>query len=492
MKLVINNKSFHYEIEKLCRIFFPNEKIKVVYFNDEKFDDIIVSVNENIIKDKKELSVIVSYYGEIKKSNIIISEDTFDDTIRLLAEMIFKILCELTGVIPKWGVLTGIRPIKLIRRIVGEYKDEFKAEKYFKEKLLVSNEKTKLALNIMHKEQQILDLSKKQSFSLYVSIPFCPSRCSYCSFVSHSIDKAHKLIPEYLSLLLKEIEKTAEIAHKLKLKLETVYIGGGTPTTLNAEDLGNLICKIKECFDINSCREFTVEAGRPDTITKEKLLSIKENIDKKILRISINPQTFNDEVLNEIGRKHTAKQSIETFELARNLGFKNINMDMIIGLPKDSYNSFKKSINKLCNLSPEGITIHTLSMKRSSNLTAQHKKLYAFECELASEMWNYAYLKLYNNGYLPYYLYRQSKMLGNLENTGFSKLNYEGLYNVYVMDETHTILACGAGAVTKLKSQLTGKIERIYNYKHPYEYIYDFDKLIERKKGVIKFYDECF
>ena len=492
MKLIINNKSFHYEIEKLCRIFFPNENIKVVYFNDKKIDDIIVEANENIIKNKKELSVIISYYGNIKKSSIIINEDIFEDTIRLLAEMIFKMLCEFTGIVPKWGLLTGIRPIKLMRSLVYEYKDEIKAEKYFKEKLFVSNEKTKLTLNIMHKEQQILNLSKKQSFSLYVSIPFCPSRCSYCSFVSHSIDKAHKLIPEYLNLLLKEIEETAKIANQLKLRLETVYIGGGTPTTLDPENLSHLICKIKECFDIKFCREFTVEAGRPDTITKEKLLSIKENIDNNILRISINPQTFNDTVLNEIGRKHTSQQSIEAFNLARNLGLKNINMDMIIGLPKDNYNSFKKSIDKLCNLSPESITIHTLSMKRSSNLTAQHKKLYTSECKLANEMWSYAYLSLYNNGYLPYYLYRQSKMLGNLENTGFSKPNHEGLYNVYVMEETHTILACGAGAVTKLKSYLTGKIERIYNYKHPYEYINDFDNLIERKKGVIKFYDEYF
>lgn len=242
--------------------------------------------------------------------------------------------------------------------------------------------------------------------------------------------------------------KTAQIAHELNLRLESVYIGGGTPTTLTWEQMELLLRTIRRNFDFSCCREFTVEAGRPDTITPEKLKAMKRyGVD----RISINPQTLNDGVLELIGRKHSACQTIDAFKLARKEGFHHINMDLIAGLPGDSLTSFQNTIQGICQLDPESVTIHTLAMKKSSKLTMEGKKLYRDECLEAAQMLDYASEVLLSRQYAPYYLYRQSKMVGNLENVGWAKPGFESFYNVYVMDETHTILACGAGAVTKLK-----------------------------------------
>lgn len=491
MTLVISNEKLHYELENLCRIFFPDEKIKVIVSEQIEDDDIVVLAKAIFHEDKVDLSVVVKYYNS-EKSDEQIDYTIDSEYINKLSVMIFKILSKFTGINPTWGILTGVRPIKLIRSLVKDLGSELKAEKYFKENLLVSDEKTKLALNVMKAEQKILDLSTPRSFSLYVSIPFCPTRCSYCSFVSQSVEKAKKLMPQYFELLLEEIKITAQIADTLGLRLETVYIGGGTPTTLDPVNLAKMLLVINDSFDLSFCREFTVEAGRPDTIDKEKLLALRENVNSDILRISINPQTLNDNVLEAIGRKHTAEQSIEAYKLAKSLGLKNINMDLIVGLPKDDFNGFKYSLDTLCELSPQAITVHTLSMKRSSNLIREGKRVYKDEYDLAKNMLDYAYSKLSEEEYYPYYLYRQSKMVANLENTGFSKANFECAYNAYIMDETHTILACGAGAVTKLKSPFGKEIERIFNYKYPYEFIDRFSDIIKRKEGVRNFYARFF
>ena len=266
----------------------------------------------------------------------------------------------------------------------------------------------------------------------------------------------------------------------------TVYVGGGTPTTLSAEQLTQLLTAIHTCFGENF-DELTVEAGRPDTITKERLIALKNG---GVSRISINPQTMNDNVLNNIGRKHTTQQTIEAFYLARECGFDNINMDLIAGLPGDTVESFKNTIDAIINLNPESVTVHSLSLKRSSGLGQDKDFSYLKDGVFAGEMVEYAESKLKAAGILPYYMYRQSKTVGNLENVGYAKKGYEGLYNVYIMDETHTILACGASAVTKLKSVNDGQIERIFNYKYPYEYISLFEEMIERKKRVEEFYSE--
>lgn len=479
MNLYVKNHNFHFELENLTRLFFPNEKITVIRDFSEPQPPYIYTE----VSDKITISVNI---GSFNKSETAVKKLTDDDNELVSAQLLYKLLCDFTGLTQPWGILTGVRPVKLLRRLAEESNEE-QAVKKFEKDFFVSNEKIALSRETEHNERKILELSRPESFSLYVGIPFCPSRCSYCSFVMASIERAEKLIEPYTKLLCEEIKRTAEIANKLGLRLETVYFGGGTPTTLSAEQLDTVLRTVNKCFDMSTCREFTVEAGRPDTIDSAKLFALKEN---KVDRISINPQTTNDEVLKTIGRKHTAQQFFDAFELARKCGFDNINTDLIAGLPTDTPESFKNSLDSIVKLNAECITVHTLCMKRASRLTTEGVTLDLQQARDAREMLAYTQNILGQNGYIPYYMYRQSRMVGNLENVGWSKRGFESLYNVYVMDETHTILACGSGGVTKLKRNNPDYLERIFNFKYPYEYIDRFDELIQRKSGIMQFYGQ--
>lgn len=479
MNLYVKNHNFHFELENLTRLFFPNEKITVIRDFSEPQPPCIYTE----VSDKITISVNI---GSFNKSETAVKKLTDDDNELVSAQLLYKLLCDFTGLTQPWGILTGVRPVKLLRRLAEESSEE-QAVKKFEKDFFVSNEKIALSRETEHNERKILELSKPESFSLYVGIPFCPSRCSYCSFVMASIERAEKLIEPYTKLLCEEIKRTAEIANKLGLRLETVYFGGGTPTTLSAEQLDTVFGTVNNSFDMSTCREFTVEAGRPDTIDIAKLFALKEN---KVDRISINPQTVNDEVLKTIGRKHTAQQFFDAFELARKCGFDNINTDLIAGLPTDTPESFKNSLDSIVRLNAECITVHTLCMKRASRLTTEGVTLDLQQARDAREMLAYTQNILGQNEYIPYYMYRQSRMVGNLENVGWSKKGFESLYNVYVMDETHTILACGSGGVTKLKRNNPDYLERIFNFKYPYEYIDRFDELIQRKSGIMQFYGQ--
>lgn len=479
MNLYVKNHNFHFELENLTRLFFPNEKITVIRDFSEPQPPYIYTE----VSDKITISVNI---GSFNKSETAVKKLTDDDNELVSAQLLYKLLCDFTGLTQPWGILTGVRPVKLLRRLAEESNEE-QAVKKFEKDFFVSNEKIALSRETEHNERKILELSKPESFSLYVGIPFCPSRCSYCSFVMASIERAEKLIEPYTKLLCEEIKRTAEIASKLGLRLETVYFGGGTPTTLSAEQLDTVLRTVNKSFDMSTCREFTVEAGRPDTIDIAKLFALKEN---KVDRISINPQTTNDEVLKTIGRKHTAQQFFDAFELARKCGFDNINTDLIAGLPTDTPESFKNSLDSIVRLNAECITVHTLCMKRASRLTTEGVTLDLQQARDAREMLAYTQNILGQNEYIPYYMYRQSRMVGNLENVGWSKKGFESLYNVYVMDETHTILACGSGGVTKLKRNNPDYLERIFNFKYPYEYIDRFDELIQRKSGIMQFYGQ--
>lgn len=479
MNLYVKNHNFHFELENLTRLFFPNEKITVIRDFSEPQPPYIYTE----VSDKITISVNI---GSFNKSETAVKKLTDDDNELVSAQLLYKLLCDFTGLTQPWGILTGVRPVKLLRRLAEESNEE-QAVKKFEKDFFVSNEKIALSRETEHNERKILELSRPESFSLYVGIPFCPSRCSYCSFVMASIERAEKLIEPYTKLLCEEIKRTAEIANKLGLRLETVYFGGGTPTTLSAKQLDTVLRTVNKSFDMSTCREFTVEAGRPDTIDSAKLFALKEN---KVDRISINPQTTNDEVLKTIGRKHTAQQFFEAFELARKCGFDNINTDLIAGLPTDTPESFKNSLDSIVRLNAECITVHTLCMKRASRLTTEGVTLDLKQARDARKMLAYTQNILGQNEYIPYYMYRQSRMVGNLENVGWSKRGFESLYNVYVMDETHTILACGSGGVTKLKRNNPDYLERIFNFKYPYEYIDRFDELIQRKSGIMQFYGQ--
>ncbi len=473
MNLYIDNHKFHYEMENLCRAFLFTEDVAVIHeFNRPEKPYILTSVHDEV-----RVELCTDMLSETLTAPLC------DDNELMMGVLLYRLLSKAYGRVLPWGILTGVRPIKLFSKLALE-KGVGEAERYFKDTLLVSDEKTRLARLVYDNQREILSRSDKRSFSLYVSIPFCPSRCNYCSFVSQSIEKAKKLIEGYLPLLLSEIRYTSQIARELDLRLESVYIGGGTPTTLSAEQLDVLLSEIRDDFDMSGCSEFTVEAGRPDTVTREKLTALKKH---GVSRISINPQTFNDSVLEYIGRRHNSQQTIDAYRLARELGFDNINMDLIAGLTTDTPESFNRTIDTVLELDPESVTVHTLAVKRSARLNSSDA---VREQAYTARMLDYAADSLTQGGYEPYYLYRQSKMLSNLENIGWAKKGYFSPYNVYIMEETHSILACGAGAVTKLRDVNSDYLERIFNFKYPYEYISRFDELLERKARIKSFYSE--
>lgn len=475
MILKVINHSFQYDMKNLCTIFFPYEKIK------EDGDEDIIVVTE---KQGNTLCVNARVYDKtIKKVHQVIPNE---DVATAMSVLLYNALSELMGYNPPWGILFGVRPAKLMHRFCAQYGEQG-ARDYFVNHFLATPQKTDLAIEVMKHENRIISLSSERSFSLYISIPFCPSRCSYCSFVSHSIERTQRLMEPYVALLCKELEQTGEIAANLGLRLETIYFGGGTPTTLNAAQLEKLFKVIEDSFDLSTLREYTVEAGRPDTVTADKLNALKA---AGVSRISINPQSFNDEVLAAIGRKHTVQETLNAFDLARSIGFDNINMDFIAGLPKDDINSFRASIDKAVDLGAESITVHTLALKSAAYMVTRDLTFDLTDRLVTSDMVDYSNSALTNNGYYPYYMYRQSKSLGNLENVGWCKPDCDCLYNVYMMDETHSVFAVGAGAVTRLKNQQSGHIERIYNHKYPYEYIDRFSEIIERKNGILSFYNE--
>lgn len=485
MNLSLVGHSYKYELEKLIRIFMPFEKIT---FSDYAVTEDCSAITE--LSSDEHITILKSRLiingKDIAKAKEIQNNcpDYDKECERVLAVLLFECFCETTGYFPDWGILTGVRPAKLFSRLCKEQGTD-NTIKYFKDKLKVNEKKISLCHAAVEGEDKITSLSRPESFSLYISVPFCPTRCTYCSFVSHSVERSAKLIPLYVDNLCEELRITGKIAKELKLRLETVYIGGGTPTTLSPEQLITVMKTVADNFDLSNLREYTVEAGRPDTITEDKLLAIKNG---GATRISINPQTMNDTVLENIGRRHTSKQTLDAFYLARKCGFDNINMDLIAGLPGDSFESFKDTLIKVCQLNPESVTIHSLSMKRASSLSVNEQFPEIEAGKTAGKMVDFAREYLCDKQIYPYYMYRQSKTVGNLENVGYSKLGYECLYNVYIMDETHSILACGASAVTKLREPGGNYIERIFNYKYPYEYIDRFNELIKRKEGIGKFY----
>ncbi len=486
MNIYCISHDFLYETEKLLMLFFPLEKNTALKeFTEDNGDYFYTEIDRS--ENNLRFKAVFSYNGQSRLAEKSIpSEECTDEEYELLS-LAYPLLKELCGFSPKWGMLTGVRPSKLIMNKMVEIGEDG-ARDYFTKRFFADEKKTELALSVAKTELPIIENSPKNSFSLYVSIPFCPTRCSYCSFVSHSIgtESAKKLMPEYVNKLCEEIEFTAKKAKENGLVLTNVYWGGGTPTTLEAEDLDRVLTAIEVNFDLSECGEYTVEAGRPDTITEEKLLVLKKH---NVGRISINPQTFSDSVLKAIGRCHTTALTEEKYNLARKVGFDSINMDLIAGLPTDTFESFKRSVDRAINLGADNITVHTLALKRSSTIVTENESD-SVNAEGISKMLDYAFNALTQGGYHPYYMYRQSKSLGNFENVGWCKEGKECRYNILMMEEYQHILSVGAGSVTKLLSPGIEKIERIFNYKFPFEYISRFSGLLEKKERISTFFSE--
>ena len=485
MYLLLENHGFHFEVQNICRLFLPQEKIAIVE-SDDGLDGVIVYTSLKEEHGQVLLTARLRLDDFDQSEQFTLSADhpeKRDESERRLCELVYRLFVRLLGFEQTWGIVTGVRPVKLLRRLTAEMGEEAAVD-FLRDRLLVSEGKLSLCRETLNIENELLALSRPESYSLYVSVPFCPTRCDYCSFVSQTVTRAAKLIPVYVERLVEELKYTAALAREVGLRLETVYFGGGTPTTLTADQLQLLTRTVEREFDLSTVREYTVEAGRPDTVTEEKLRVLKA---AGVSRI--NPQTLSDDVLTHIGRRHTAAQFYDAFDLARKCGHTNINTDLIAGLPTDTYDGFAQTMDGILALSPESVTVHTLSMKRASNLSLQKRADYRVADE-AVRMVALSAERLPQAGYRPYYLYRQSRTVGNQENVGWAKPGCESLYNVYIMDETHTILGCGAGAVSKLKRPHTDYLERIFNYKFPYEYNDGLDEMLRRKEYLKEFYAE--
>lgn len=474
MPIILIGNSFKYEIEATMKLFFSTAHYS---FGSSRED---ITGDEYVIAEVSEDGKAVTAEVKLKGDEPVIRSVRTDDASlneQELCRLIFHILSEKTGIRPPWGLMTGIRPVKKVLELMDMGLSKEDIFKRLSDKYEVTGKKLQLAYDTAVNQLPIVEKIDSTAVSLYVSIPFCPTRCSYCSFVSHSMDSAVKLMPEYVSALCRELEILGNIVKETDTKVDTIYFGGGTPTSLTAQDLKTIMEAVAKNFDIDKVREYSVEAGRPDTITEEKLHVIRE---LGAERISVNPQTLNDEVLKVIGRKHSGEDAIKAFELARKVGFGNINTDLIAGLPTETAESFRNTLDKMIELDPESITVHTLTIKRSAALFADGN----MNCSNpAAEMVDHSIPALMSHGYLPYYMYRQKNTVDNLENVGYAKKGFESYYNIFIMDETQTILGAGCAASTKLLYE-NNRIERIHNYKFPYEYIRSFDKLMEKKQEV--------
>lgn len=455
----IDNDTFYDDAIVLVRSFYPRMEVKAY-----KQDTVATEAD-------KVIDITVPDMTGLNKSEM---HDKFKSYL-------YDRLSQMTGKTLPWGYLTGVRPSKIAYVMLEDGEDEQTIKKHFMDKHKASEKKASLAINVAKKEMDILNkIDYKNGYSLYIGIPFCPSICLYCSFSSYALDAYKNYVDDYLDALIKEM---TFVARAMKgRRLDTVYFGGGTPTTLGAAQLDRLITALKELFDIDGCHEFTVEAGRPDSITRDKLKVLKAH---NVGRISINPQTMNQQTLDLIGRKHTVEQIKNVYSMAREEGFNNINMDIILGLPGEGINELRYTLDKIKELKPESLTVHSLAIKRAAALNIWREKYEDLKFENSDETVSLAQKYAGDIGCMPYYMYRQKNMAGNLENVGYSVPGKECIYNILIMEEKQTIIAMGAGASTKAvfdADQPNPRIERVENVKDLTSYISRIDEMIERKR----------
>ena len=488
LAVMINKTGFEYDIHSLVKAFYPECEVKVfvegekAYSSAQGLPDINLSFEEDNI-----LLGIVAVKEEKNSSEFhgmkveLTPEMERPEVKNCLKQLIYAALSKHTGKTLPWGTLTGIRPTKIPMMMLEEGKTKEEIMAYMQETYYVSAEKGRLSIEIAEREKELLSaLHYEDGYSLYIGIPFCPTTCLYCSFTSYPIVSWKKRMDDYLTALEKEIDFTAEL-YKDKI-LDTVYIGGGTPTTLEAEELDRLLGYLKKKLDFSHVKEFTVEAGRADSITKEKLEVLKK---WGVTRISVNPQTMHDETLKIIGRQHTVEQVKEAFLLAKEVGFENINMDLILGLPGEGEAQVAATIEQVKELAPDSLTVHSLAIKRASRLHQWIEEHGISALNNTDKTMEIAAKGAADIEMVPYYLYRQKNMSGNFENVGYAKEGKFGIYNILIMEEKQTIVACGAGTISK-RVYPDGRIERCDNVKDVAQYIERIEEMIERKKELYK------
>ena len=475
MILNINGELSRYYAESLILLFFPGSKFP----EDSALDTDKITVTITVHKTNNTAYGKVTIEDETGKtvsSEYVVPENLLSD---ISDEMKLKLASggamlkageNFTGVFPPWGMLTGVRPAKMAAEIMGRGCTAEDAEHKLTQIFLCNPEKAKLAVLTATTESVYVTEKARNECSVYIAIPFCPSKCSYCSFVSFTSKRLLSLIPDYLLALASDIRDKFDIISRLGLRVSTVYIGGGTPTVLSAEQLDFLLSVIASSTNIDELDEFTLEAGRPDTITSDKLRIARSY---GVTRISVNTQTLNDDVLKDIGRAHNSDDFFRAYDIAANSGIRDINVDLIAGLPNESRDSFAMSLDKVCQLEPTNVTVHTFYAKRAAEVVRNNKEIYRLaDIETVAAV-EYSQKKLIDEGYLPYYMYRQKNTVANLENVGYSKPGHEGIYNIMMMDEVHTVFGSGASAMTKLVSRDPNnmRLVRICEPKYPYEYL---------------------
>lgn len=482
MKLFIEGNINLYYVQTLCLLFFPGAKFSQ--------DEILTEASDVLRLKMTEAEDGVTAYAELTSGGKTVKKERYEPyktgitKVRSakIASGIAVLACgeELFDCIPPWGIMTGVRPAKIALPMVDSGMTALQVKNALIRDYFLNPKKAELLAGIAEKESHIIKNTATNTCSVYISIPFCPSRCSYCSFVSYSTKRLLSMVDDYLSRLCDDIDRLFDGIERLGMRCITVYVGGGTPTVLDVKQMERLLSKIASRVDTSTLAEFTYEAGRPDTVTDEKMQLIKRF---GVTRVSVNPQTLNDMVLESIGRHHTVSDFYRAYDIAKNAGIKYINTDLIAGLPGESFSSFSRSVDEILKLRPDNITFHTFCVKKAADILRSGADVYSRNGGDTGKSVDYSQLAAGLAGYEPYYIYRQKNTVGNFENVGYALNGAEGLYNVYMMEEVHSVFAAGAGAVTKLVTADRSNIKRVAMPKYPYEYLSDeyYDRILKER-----------
>lgn len=488
MKLYFAGHDYKYAAEQIMLMMFPAERPE---YPEDKFCGGENTVYISLSRAEKYITAYVRVTrGKTAEGTARVQLSRCTDELmsarleqRVIKLAFYRAAVRLGIKTPVWGAMTGIRPGKTATGYMLSGLSADAAAKKMQREYDVSPERSRLAVRTARASLDLQHSLGPRDIALYVGIPFCPTRCAYCSFVSNSTEKSIKLIEPFLAALNEELDAAGAAIEESGLRVISVYFGGGTPTTLTAPQLDALISRLYERIDLSAMSEFTVEAGRPDTITPEKMRILKKH---GVTRVSINPQTMSDEILRIIGRKHTSADILTAYDIARSAGLEQVNMDLIAGLPGDDAIGFSKTLDAVLELNPENVTVHTLSLKNGTRITLEETPLPP-PAEVGA-MLDYAERRLTGAEYEPYYLYRQKFISGGFENVGWAKKGCHSSYNILIMEELRSVIALGGGGSTKLVVPEKGKIERIFNAKYPYEYIERISQIAENKKKVTEFY----
>ncbi len=469
-----------YELDNLLQVFVIPSRLKVVSDKVE-FDRLMPSYDFGLIinNDGSTIEITLRNSEVLDKRTLFVFEHDAKSLKIAVKRTVYKVLEAVYMPMSKWGILVGIRPVKLVHEMLDEGLSKDEIAEILNEKYFIDPEKVTLMMEIADTERPYLVPVDEDAISLYLCIPFCPTRCLYCSFPSNDLKRKGKRLAEYLEKLNREVIHAVNHIYKLGKRVDCIYIGGGTPTSIDETQLETLLATIKQHVNLDQVKEYTVEAGRPDTITKRKLEIMKAN---GVDRICINPQTMNQETLLTIGRSHDVSSISAVMQMSREVGFKTVNMDLIIGLPGETLKHTDETLSKVLALSPENITLHTLSVKRASRLNEDLDQYELTHDKMVADMMHMAEQALRAHGLNPYYMYRQKKMIGHLENVGYAMKGHASLYNMRIMEEKHSIVACGAGAVSKICAPRENRFERVANFKGLEDYLDRFDEILAKKE----------